>query len=333
MKRALILSLFLTFIVALWADGGVFPPSGEYFREPSQQAVISYHGQEEVLHLLIRVDVGSEEEFGWIVPLPSAPTVEEDTIALFDEIQEMCRPSYGGFGCGNIYYLGSDGGYRYEVDILDEGSVGSLEYKTIQATDPDTLFGWLTENDYWVPDSARAIEVFSDYIDRNWVFVMFKVEDVSEEEINVQPVKFTFSSSQIVYPLKITSLNFSDEYDYYYVYLLLHVVTDHRVKVEEPDAYVDCEYANMLSASEYEAVEEHYPEVAKVCNEGDFITRLYVDLYSPDDFSKDYVLVPEEDDTESPTGGFADAVLFPLLPMAFVVGIGARRKLRKRRKE
>ncbi len=202
MKRVLILSLVSVFAVTLWADGGIFPPSGIYVGEPYQYAIIEYGGSQEILHLLINVasDAGS---FGWIVPFPSKPAIEEDTIAVFEQIEEMCRSTYGGFGCGVIY----DG---HGVKIIEEGSVGVLSYVIIEADDPDTLFNWLAENDYWIADSAdtaEAREVFRDYIQRDWVFVAFSVQDIPRDNsINVQPVKFTFSSSQIVYPIRKVTL-------------------------------------------------------------------------------------------------------------------------------
>jgi len=336
MKRVLILSLVSVFAVTLWADGGIFPPSGIYVGEPYQYAIIEYGGSQEILHLLINVssDAGS---FGWIVPFPSRPAIEEDTIAVFEQIEEMCRPGYEGFSCGVIY----DGGYYdgHGVKIIEEGSVGVLSYKIIEADDPDTLFTWLAENDYWIADSAdtaEAREVFRDYIQRDWVFVAFSVQEIPRDNsINVQPVKFTFSSSQIVYPMRITSLNIDS--DYYYDYgLLIHVIAEHRVKLEQ-DAGINLEYyyANKLNSSEYEAVEKNYPFVAEVCKEGDFITRLGSYYYDPGEIDSDLVFTYAEDDTESNNQYYSGLIIFPILPFAFVTGLAlrSRRLFRRKRKK
>lgn len=337
MKRVLILSVVSAFAVTLWADGGIFPPPGIYVGEPYQYAIIEYEGSQEILHLLINVasDAGS---FGWIVPFPSRPAIEEDTIAVFEQIEEMCRPSYGGFGCGVIY----DGGYYdgYGVRIIEEGSVGVLSYEIIKADDPDTLFNWLAENDYWIADSsdtARAREVFRDYIERDWVFVAFSVQEIPRDNsINVQPVKFTFTSSQIVYPMRITSLSVNPEYDYRYDYgLLIHVIAEHRVKLEQ-DAGINLEYhyANKLNGREYEAVQKNYPFVAEVCKEGDFITRLASYYYDPGEIDSDLVFIYAEDDAEGYNRYYSALIIFPILPFAFVAGLALRSRLRfrKRRK-
>jgi len=257
MKRALISFLVLICCASLWADGGVFPPPGVYIEEPYQYAIIEYEGAEEVLHLLINVN-SDASSFGWIVPLPSQPTIAEDTFEVFEQIEEMCRPTYSGFGCGGGYYsLDGSGYYRDNVRVLEEGSVGLLSYETIEADDADTLLIWLERNGYALPDTsdtATAREVFSDYINKGWVFVAFKVEDIPDNNVNVQPVKFTFTSSDIVYPMKITSLNPDPEY-YYYVSVQLHVISDHRVRISEGGGYgTETEYGNKLNAAEYKAV-------------------------------------------------------------------------------
>lgn len=339
MKRALLFLGMTALAGVLWADGGFFPPPGSVIWEPSQQAVIEYQASEEILHLLVTVDNDQNEGFGWIVPLPSIPAVEEDSMDLFDQIEEMCRPSWGGGGCfGGGYGLGDgEGYYPYEVDIVDQGSVGKLDYKTIEATSADTLFGWLVQNGYEVSDSAKADTVFADYISRDWVFVVFKVSDVSSGENFLQPVKFTFSSAEIVYPMKITSLMYDEDYYYYDLSFLVHVITDHRVKLDDNlQHWLDTEYANSVNASEYKAIEKHYPAVAGVCAEGDFITRLYSYIYNPDDLNYDYVFVPNDNDDEiSGEGGYywSDALLFPSLPVAFVFGLRIGRIFKRKKKK
>lgn len=336
MKRAWILYALLGCLGTLFADGGIFPPPGIYLDEPYQYAIIEYAGSEEILHLLINVS-SDASSFGWIVPLPSKPTIEEDTIAVFEEIEEMCRPQYGGFGCGDIYY----GGEYYDgVRELEEGSVGVLSYVIIEARNPDSLFVWLQENGYFLVDSsdtARAREIFTDYIERDWVFVAFDVQEIADDySINVQPVKFTFSSSQIVYPLQITSLNRGESDYYYYDYgLLIHVIAEHRVKAEK-DAGIHLEYfyANKLNSREYEAVKKNYPHVAEICKEGEFITRLGSYYYDPSEINSDLVLVYAEDDAESPRQYAMEMIIFPVLPFAFVIGMSlrSRRVLRRKRR-
>lgn len=335
MKRAWIIPVLFVSFSSLSADGGVFPPPGVYIEEPYQYAIIEYEGTEEILHLLINVN-SDASSFGWIVPLPSKPTIAEDTFEVFEQIEEMCRPTHSGFGCGGGYYsLDGSGYYRDNVRVLEEGSVGLLSYEIIEADDADTLLIWLERNGYALPDSSdttTAREVFSDYINKGWVFVAFKVEDIPDNNVNVQPVKFTFTSSDIVYPMKITSLNPDPEY-YYYVRVQLHVISDHRVRISEGGGYdTETEYGNKLNAAEYEAVQEHYPLVAAICAEGDFITRIYTEFDRPRDIESDIILVVAGDDGESPNRYAMDMILFPLLPVAFVFAARLRISRRRRRK-
>jgi len=335
MKRVLIILGVIGAAGMLLADGGVFPPPGNSIKEPEQHAILEYDGSTEVLHLLVNVsDVSSS--FGWIVPLPSQPGIEEDTPDVFSEIEEMCRPVYyDGFGCGstsNGYGLGEWDYHRYYgIDVLEEGSLGVLHYRTITAPTADSLFGWLTQEGYAARDSLTAESVFTDYIARGWVFVVFRVDSSQTSSVNIQPVKFTFSSSEMVYPMRITSLSYDEDDSYEELHVLLHVITDHRVEAEDQDAVSAAyEFANRLSAKEYEAVEKHYPSVAKICTEGDFITRIWFIFRNPSGITSDIVLEPANNDTE--TFNAYSMLLFPLLPLAFALGFRLRRFLRKARR-
>ncbi len=329
MKRAWIIPVLFVSFSSLLADGGVFPPPGVHIEEPYQYAIIEYEGTEEILHLLINVN-SDASSFGWIVPLPSQPAIEEDTFEVFEQIEEMCRPTYSsGFGCVDYY----DSYHRGDVTILDQGSVGVLTYEVIKAQTADSLFFWLETNGYVLndtSDTAAARQVFTEYIDKSWVFVAFKVADVpSDYSQNVQPVKFTFASADIIYPMRISALNGG-----YYVSVLLHVIAEHRVEVSGGGGYYHrgAEYGNKLSAKEYKAVQEHYPLVAEICSEGDFVTRIFAEYDSPEDIESDIILTTADDDAESINGYAADMLLFPLLPVAFVFAARLRISRRRRRK-
>ncbi|MBN2378322.1 DUF2330 domain-containing protein [candidate division WOR-3 bacterium] len=358
MKRAL--SIMVAAIAATaFADGGIFPPPGVSVYEPFQYAVIEHDGSTETLHLLVRV-AGEASEFGWIVPLPKEPEIGEDTIDLFEEILDMSNPDYGyGFGCmgpgyGDLY----DGNGERQVDIISQGSVGMLDWKTLAAQDPADLFSWLQDNGFPITDttdttseqdSLRAVEIFADYVSRDWVFVVFTVDSITDSDANLQPVKFIFPSTDIVYPMKITSLNaeidgyydpYSEAsyYDYYYhdyLELFLFVIADHRVEVDTGCGDISCTYANKITKSEYASIEKHFPAVAAISEEGKFITRIEAIFWNPEQVDADFVMVAAEKDSENYYGYTAGGPALALLPLAFVfgacAGISWVRRKRKRK--
>ncbi|MBD3286827.1 DUF2330 domain-containing protein [candidate division WOR-3 bacterium] len=346
MKKSIAILAAVMTAVAAFADGGVFPPPGVSIYEPYQYAVIEHDGSTENLHLLIRVE-GEPTEFGWIVPLPSTPEITEDTISLFEEIMDMTNPDYGyGFGCMGPADRGGLGYNDYEhIEIIEEDTVGILKTTTLSAQDPAELFTWLRDNGFPITDttdtssardSLNAVEIFADYISRDWIFVIFTIDELPDRDANLQPVEFTFNSPDIVYPMKITSLNklSGDYYYYYYLELYLFVIADHRMKVDTGCGEISYPYVNKISESEYEAITEHYPQVACLCGEGDFITRIEATFWDPEDIDADYVMVAADNDSETFYGHAAGGPGLILLPLAFVFGTAAfvSRRLRKKKK-
>ena len=340
MKRAIAILGFLAVASAVTADGGMFPPPGVSIYEPFQYAVIEHDGSTETLHLLVHV-TGDSTEFGWIIPLPANPEISEDTVSLFEEILDMTNPDYGyGFGCmGPTYGGGLGGGKWYEhVDIISEGSVGILDWTTLAAQDPAELFTWLRDNGFPITDttdtssaqdSLRAVDIFADYISRDWIFVVFTVNALPDPDVNLQPVVFTFPSSDIVYPMKISSLNtgmpdrydpFSNYYYYDFLELFLFVISDHRMEVETGCGEISYTYANKLTKTEYAAMEKHYPAVSAICGEGDFITRIQATFWDYEDVYSDFVMIAADSDSEYFHGFTAGGPALILLPLAFVFG-------------
>jgi len=97
------------------------------------------------------------------------------------------------------------------IKILEVGTVGSLEYKVIEAGRADDLFKWLKDNKYsYAGDEATL----NHYIQKKWIFTVMKI-DTAQMKRNkdgsfdgeVTPTRFQFTSDKLVYPLKITQIS------------------------------------------------------------------------------------------------------------------------------
>jgi len=96
------------------------------------------------------------------------------------------------------------------VIVHEFKTLGALETTTLSASDPAALTAWLREHDFRVP--AAAEPVFKHYVDQGWFFVATRLAATSPEAATgpavYQPptLSLTFETREIVFPLKITSL-------------------------------------------------------------------------------------------------------------------------------
>ncbi len=97
------------------------------------------------------------------------------------------------------------------IKILEVGTVGSLEYKIIEAGRADDLFKWLKDNQYTYSGDEATLNF---YVQKKWIFTVMKI-DTAQMKRNkdgtfageVTPTRFQFTSDKLVYPLKITQIS------------------------------------------------------------------------------------------------------------------------------
>src|SRR5262249_25783241 len=115
---------------------------------------------------------------------------------------------------GALYKLGdkAEGAERKPaIKILEVGTVGSLEYKIIEAGRADDLFKWLKDNQYNYSGDEATLQ---NYIQKKWIFTVMKIDTMQMKRNKdgtfageVTPTRFQFTSEKLIYPLKITQIS------------------------------------------------------------------------------------------------------------------------------
>lgn len=208
------LAFFLVAARLIKADGGLIPPPGYSVYETDQKAVIFY--DEGIEHLIISATFqGDADDFAWVIPTPAKPEVEKSTDFLFTRLDEMTRPleaypersKYSGMS------LQGDGMNEPGVSVLETKKIEYYEISVLEANDKDALYNWLNDHGYHFPQSGKYIA--EDYIQKGWFFTAIKISNDSASAVatnqlrtgHAVPLRLTFNSDSIVYPLKISSLN------------------------------------------------------------------------------------------------------------------------------
>lgn len=206
------------------ADGGFFvlDPSRD-IQQPAQKAIILYENNREDLILQVKYE-GDADKFAWVIPVPNYPDVDVSEPELFQELAELTMVTvYSGGGCGILA--------PPQVEVWEEKVVGPYDVAILSASSSEALINWLNANGYFFPEEGN--EIVDSYITETeeWYFVATKINAEAEAtglaEGTIQPLKLSFDSDEIFYPLHITSLS-SNRCE-----VLLYVFADQKVVPRE----------------------------------------------------------------------------------------------------
>jgi hypothetical protein len=339
---AVLAAFFLLIPVGSLADGFFIAPIGSFMYEPSQQAYIDYDSATGIEQLSILPEFsGDAAAFAWVVPVPGLPEVDPADVQLFRDLDDLTRPVRhsrdGDWDCfGNrddIIYVDPDGG---GIDIISSEMVGYYQTLVLSATEAPALIAFLAGLGFLHEDNLEATtEVINDYVDRSWYFVAMQVDSTALAEIDrfnyggyygpytgrLNPVRLTFPSEEIIYPMKISSLSASAE-----ARVNLYVKTDRRMTFPGATTY----YANRFSPAETSGL-QRYMTLRHELQQGDFLTKLQRG-YRPAEMTEDVVLVPSPVNEEFQLVIYSGLPLTGLLVFSVPVGIAFKRRFWIRRR-
>ncbi|WP_395640311.1 DUF2330 domain-containing protein [Pseudolysinimonas sp.] len=208
---------------AACACGGVAPLPGSEVAVGEEHAIISWRDGVEQIDLLLAV-LSSDSEAGLVFPTPSPATVSLGAREDFAAIDRVTTPrrveeydwwTFRGMGDG------STAGAPPEV--LDVVQLGPIEATTLAASDTAGLETWLAEHDYEL--SPAVTELLGGYVDRGWFFVALKLTGDAPLDGGLDPLRFTFETDELVYPLELSRAATEPQT------LRLFVFADHRQRV------------------------------------------------------------------------------------------------------
>jgi hypothetical protein len=212
---------------AACACGGVAPSPGSEVSVGEEHAIVSWDGDVERIDLLLAV-LSTDSDAGLVFPTPGPATVTLGDRGDFEALDRVTTPerveeydwwSFGGLSGGVA------GGAPPQV--LDVVQLGPIEATTLAASDTAGLQTWLAENDYAL--SPAVTDLLGSYVDRGWYFVALKLVGEAPLDGGLDPLRFTFASDELVYPLELSRAASSPQT------VRLYVVDDHRQRVAFTD--------------------------------------------------------------------------------------------------
>ncbi len=280
MKKKKILSvflflLFISFTAPIFADGCFF--GYKDIEEPSQVGVILKDRGTEDLILFVNAQ-GDVNDFAWVVPVPSYPTLSEGDPDLFFDLSYLTTytPSPPIFSCGTgdiVYAPGNSG-----VHIWESADIGVYKTTILSADNPSALINWLNENGYKFPEDAQ--DAVDYYINKRYFFIAMKVkkenEEISQYYMGINPIRIHFSADKPIYPLKISSISASSTTE-----VLLYIFG--HIPWEYPGFNV--EYSSYITPKDYAGL----GGISKLLNgKSLYLTKMRA-ILSPSDMKEDLI--------------------------------------------
>ena len=231
---------------------------------------------------------GNALDFGMVIPTPSQPKVSEmprdffkhlavytimrkrefATSTLLPQIDPVGFGGFNGFagimgsGCFNGSFGGGVAGVAGAagmggggpaprppaIKVLETGTVGSLDYKILEAGRADELHKWLKDHKYNYSGDEATLNF---YVQKKWIFTVMKIDTMQMKRNKdgtfageVTPTRFQFTSDKLVYPLKITQISVREKTE-----ALFYVQAPYKVDLPQDMTYQYTWYPMLQGAS------------------------------------------------------------------------------------
>lgn len=197
-----------------------------------ERALIAWDGTTEDILMSLSV-MGSSDRAAWVMPVPSAAEVTLGDTAAFEELGKLTAPriEYRDSWWPTIPWLiwagaepetvGAPGGV---VNVLGRQRLGPFDVTRLAANDPTALADWLRDNGFPHPDGLD--ENLAPYVEDGWEIVAVQLvpaEAGGSLSGALQPLRLSFASDTVVYPMRLSRSATVPQY------IDLYVLADHRM--------------------------------------------------------------------------------------------------------
>ncbi len=250
------MKMVVTLVILLLLPGAIgfpcapAPPDGRGVQVLGESAVIVWDSKSKTEHFIRSATFESDSpDFGFLVPTPSVPALQESNDQIFTMTEEWMAPETiekNVYGVNPIFILGAFFMLRSKSDdarvtalppvrVLATQQVSGYDAVVLEADNASALQSWLSEHHYAVrPD---LIEWFEPYIQKKWKISAFKIAYHSTgEAFATSPVKMSFQTDQPFFPYREPSNQRNQNQDQPRRVLRLYVLSDSKMDAKLEDS-------------------------------------------------------------------------------------------------
>jgi hypothetical protein len=277
---ALFLALQVVAPASACACGAPAPRPGQDVIVDKEHAILSWDGSEERIELLLDM-LTDAEDVGLIFPTPSPATVTAGDRQTFLDIEEAIQPRQIIKDDWWQSDQGDGAGAGAPPVVLDQVQLGPVEATTLEASDATGLTEWLDTNGYAIREEIAVL--LDEYVEKGWYFVALKLTSTVPLDGGLDPIRFTFESDELVYPMALSKAATAVQS------ARLYVFQDHRARVASLD--------DPAAALPYSAAVWAGPAPDGLGDLGEYLTVLDLTFDSPSSqVPGDLVIVDNGDD-------------------------------------
>lgn len=200
-------------------------PPNSGVRIASQDVLVIWNPDTKTEHFIRRADfLGPSADFGFLVPTPSEPRLEEADGRLLDRLEEVTRPKVRTVVDWKIQPLsccllpftaslgmkkGSFAGGADAVRLLQEVQIAGLDAVVLEADDATAMTGWLEARGYKLRDAIT--DWVKPYIARRWKITAFKYSSKEAGELaKTAAVRMSFKTDRPLFPYRVPKDNLAN---------------------------------------------------------------------------------------------------------------------------
>jgi len=190
------------------------PPQGKPVVNADQTVIILWDAANKMQHFIRQASFKSDaDDFGFLVPSPTEPTLEESGNEAFPyllkltepEIKKVARGGGGGCACAMVPMARMDTGKAEpQVTVLQDKLVAGFHAKVLEAKSATALVGWLKDNGYAFSPEIEAWA--KPYVDGGWKITALKVVKGKGAEANkgvtAAALRISFKTDRPVFPYR-----------------------------------------------------------------------------------------------------------------------------------
>ncbi|NGO78824.1 DUF2330 domain-containing protein [Streptomyces sp. YC504] len=240
--------------------GAMVPDEGSSISVDREVSAVRWDGERQEIAMRLSVR-GDAREAAWIMPVPSRADVRLGDRALFDELAELTAPVHK----ERRYFWPREGDFPFSdgeagdgagagapessapVGVTGRERLGPFDVARLTASDPDALADWLEQEGFRLPE--RLSQALRPYVDQGWSYVAIRLapDEGGGSTLGgaLDPLKISFASDRLVYPMRLSQLAAQPQH------LELYVLAAHRMETRSAiGGYLpDVTYAGRLSTS------------------------------------------------------------------------------------
>lgn len=190
------------------------PPLGKPVVNADQTVILIWDAATQTQHFIRQASFKSDaEEFGFLVPSPNQPELNESGNEAFPFLLKLTEPekkkapfSGGGIGCARSAPpgLSLDSAPPIAVKVLEEKLVAGFNATVLEATSATALVDWLQRNGFAFSPEVEAWA--KPYVEKGWKITALKVAKSSEGQekktVAATALRMSFKTPRPLFPYR-----------------------------------------------------------------------------------------------------------------------------------